>query len=207
MLGKCETEAEYQPSLVHGKARKFVVLSGCSGAGKSSLLTELGRRGFPIYEEPGRQVVKEQLYIGGDALPWGNATQFVELTISRSIHHMVTAARGDRLSFFDRGIIDQVSGLEHLGLPIPERLAAAVDRFRYHEKAFMMPPWREIFSNDDERKHSLEDALSRLCDAASHQRALWLSDRSRSKARGECANRFRPEPAGGKPGVSAAIIP
>jgi predicted ATPase len=99
MLGGNETEAGYQPSLVQGKAHKFVVLSGCSGAGKSSLLGELGRRGFPIYEELGRQVVKEQLYIGGDALPWGNVSQFVELTISRSIHHMVTAARRDRLSF------------------------------------------------------------------------------------------------------------
>src|SRR5271165_3167509 len=136
MISGNETEAEYQPSLVQGNARKFVVLSGCSGAGKSSLLAELGLRGFPIYEEPGRQVVKEQLYIGGDALPWGNVSQFLELTISRSIHHMVTAARRDQLSFFDRGIIDQVSGLAHLGLPMPE-----------------------IFSNDDERKHSFEDAL------------------------------------------------
>jgi predicted ATPase len=160
MFGGNEIEAEYQPSLVQGKARNFVVLSGCSGAGKSSLLAELGRRSFPIYEEPGRQVVKEQLYIGGDALPWGNWSQFLELTISRSIHHMVTAARRDQLSFFDRGIVDQVSGLEHRGLPIPEHLAAAVERFRYHEKVFMMPPWPEIFSNDDERKHSFEDALA-----------------------------------------------
>ena len=160
MLAGNETEALYQPSLVQGRAGKFVVLSGCSGAGKSALLAELGRRGFPIYEEPGRQVVKEQLYIGGDAVPWGNVSEFVELTISRSIHHMVTAARRDRLSFFDRGIIDQVSGLEHLSLPIAAHLSEAVGRFRYHEKVFMMPPWPEIFSNDDERKHSFEDALS-----------------------------------------------
>jgi predicted ATPase len=72
----------------------------------------------------------------------------------------VTAARRDRLSFFDRGIVDQVSGLERRGLPIPDHLAAAVDRFRYHEKVFMMPPWPEIFSNDDERKHSFENALA-----------------------------------------------
>ena len=160
MLSGNSTEAGYQPSLVQGKAQKFVVLSGCSGAGKSSLLAELGRRHFPIYEEPGRQVVKEQVYVGGDALPWGNWSLFVELTISRSIYHMVTAARRDRLSFFDRGIVDQVSSLERRGLSIPERLAAAAERFRYHEKVFMMPPWPEIFSNDDERKHSFEDALS-----------------------------------------------
>jgi predicted ATPase len=160
MLGGNETEAEYQPSLVRGNSHLFVVLSGCSGAGKSSLLAELGRRGFPIYEEPGRQVVKEQLYIGGDAVPWGNVSQFVELTISRSIHHVVTAARRSQLSFFDRGIIDQVSGLKHLNLSIPAHLAAAAERLRYHEKVFMIPPWPEIFSNDDERKHSFEDALS-----------------------------------------------
>jgi len=160
MLGGNEIEAGYQPSLVQGKAHKFAVLSGCSGAGKSSLLAELGRRGFPIYEEPGRQVVKEQLYIGGDALPWENWSLFVELTISRSIYHIVTAARRDRLSFFDRGIVDQVSGLERRGLSIPQHLAAAVDRFRYHETVFVMPPWPEIFSNDDERKHSFEDALA-----------------------------------------------
>jgi hypothetical protein len=83
MLGGNETEAGYQPSLVQGKAHKFVVLSGCSGAGKSSLLSELGRRGFPIYEEPGRQVVKEQLYIGGDALPWANWSLFPDLAGGR----------------------------------------------------------------------------------------------------------------------------
>jgi predicted ATPase len=129
---------------------------------RGKIIAALGAwtRGFAIYEEPGRQIVKEQLYIGGDALPWGNVSQFLELTISRSIHHMVTAARRNRLSFFDRGIIDQVSGVVQLGLPIPEHLAAAVRRFRYYEKVFMMPPWPEIFSNDDERKHSFEDALA-----------------------------------------------
>ena len=78
-------EQEYQPQIVAQKRDKFVVLSGCSGGGKSSLLAELGRRGFAIYEEPGRQVVKEQLLIGGDALPWDNIDLFLELTISRSI--------------------------------------------------------------------------------------------------------------------------
>jgi hypothetical protein len=75
--------------------------SGCSGAGKSWLLAELGRRGRSRGTGPPSRV-KEQLYIGGDALPWGGWSLFVELTISRSIHHMVTAARGDQLSFFDR---------------------------------------------------------------------------------------------------------
>ena len=72
------------------------------------------------------------------------------------MHHMVTAARRDRLSFFDRGIIDQVSGLEHLKLPIAAHLSAAVRRFRYHGKVFMMPPWPEIFVPDRERTQTTD---------------------------------------------------
>jgi predicted ATPase len=48
---------------------RFVVLSGCSGGGKSTLLIELGRRGYATEEEPGRRVVKEEMLGGGLALP------------------------------------------------------------------------------------------------------------------------------------------
>jgi predicted ATPase len=88
---------------------------------------------------------RPRIYIGGDALPLGNVSEFVELTISRSIH-MVTAACRNQLSFFDRGIIDQVSGLKHLNLSIRAHLVAAAERVRYHEKVFMVPPWPEILA-------------------------------------------------------------
>src|SRR5271155_583505 len=97
-------EANYDPAAVAAKSHNFIVLSGCSGGGKSTLLAELGRRGYAICEEAGRQVVKEQLYIGGDALPDRNTIQFIELTSSRSIYNMISAARDGRMTFFDRGI-------------------------------------------------------------------------------------------------------
>jgi predicted ATPase len=155
-----EPETSYQPDLVSARADRLVILSGCSGGGKSSLLAELGRRGWPVWEEPGRQIVREQLFIGGDALPWSDAGKFVELTISRSIHNLVMAARAGGRAFFDRGIVDQVSGLEQLNRPIPAPLAAAAERFRCHDTVFMMPPWPEIFRNDAERRHNFEDAAA-----------------------------------------------
>jgi predicted ATPase len=153
-------ESEYEPRRVAEKSNQFIVLSGCSGGGKSSLLAELGRRGYAVYEEPGRQVVKEQLLIGGDALPWGNVDLFLELTISRSTHHLVQAARSDAIAFFDRGIIDQINGYPARGLDVPKHLRAAADAFRYRELVFVVPPWREIFANDAERRHSFEDAVA-----------------------------------------------
>jgi predicted ATPase len=155
-----EPEAGYRPDLVSAAADRLVLLSGCSGGGKSSLLAELGRRGWPIYEEPGRQIVKEQVFIGGDALPWDNVEKFVELTISRSIHNLAMAARAGRVAFFDRGIIDQISGLEQLSRPVPAPLEAAAERFRCHETVFMLPPWPEIFRTDAERRHGFEEAAA-----------------------------------------------
>lgn len=61
----------------------YVVISGCSGGGKSSLLTELAKRGYQVVLEPGRQIVKEQSVIEGDALPWVNLEKFLELALSR----------------------------------------------------------------------------------------------------------------------------
>lgn len=153
-------EQDYRPEIVLQKRDQFIVLSGCSGGGKSSLLAEIGRRGYAIYEEPGRQVVKEQLLIGGDALPWENLDLFLELTISRSIHHLVEAARSDAIAFFDRGIVDQVNGYRARGIEIPKHLLRAVEHFRYRETVFVTPPWREIFANDAERRHGFEDSVA-----------------------------------------------
>jgi predicted ATPase len=40
---------------------RFVVISGCSGGGKSTLLAELVGRGYAAVEEPGRRIVEEEL--------------------------------------------------------------------------------------------------------------------------------------------------
>ncbi|PYN88080.1 MAG: hypothetical protein DMD87_11285 [Candidatus Rokuibacteriota bacterium] len=49
---------------------RFVVISGCSGGGKSTLVGELRRRGHSAVDEPGRRIVKEELKSDGSALPW-----------------------------------------------------------------------------------------------------------------------------------------
>jgi predicted ATPase len=96
-------EDDDQPRGIEAKRRQFVVLSGCSGACESALLDELASRGHQVFGEPGRQIVKEQLHIGADTVPWRNIDKFIELSISRSMHQMVYAASTDRLSSFDRG--------------------------------------------------------------------------------------------------------
>ena len=153
-------EDGYAPSDVGRAKDKFIVISGCSGAGKSSLLSALSKRGHRVFAEPGRQVIREQAYIGGDATPRGDMLKFLELTISRTMHQMISAASTDSLIFFDRSIVDQVSGFDLLGIEPPAHLKKAAELFRYHHRVFITPPWPAVFRNDTERTHGLEGALA-----------------------------------------------
>lgn len=137
---------------------KLVVLSGCSGGGKSSLLSEMASRGYAVQPEAGRQVVKEQQFIGGDALPWDNIEKFVELSVSRAMFHYNTACLALLPTFFDRCIVDTISALARLGLTTPGYLSTALRRYRYSPKVFLTPPWPELFSQDSERQHGFDAA-------------------------------------------------
>jgi len=137
---------------------RLVVVSGCSGAGKSSLLREMEKRGFEVMQEPGRQVVKEQLSIDGDGVPWKDARKFAELCISRAMYFYNTARPGEKATLFDRSLIDNIAGLERMGFPMPDSHRLAVSRYRYARTVFVTPPWRELFVNDAERQHSFADA-------------------------------------------------
>ncbi|RCS22579.1 hypothetical protein DUT91_16925 [Phyllobacterium salinisoli] len=55
---------------------RHVVLSGCSGGSKSTLLAELERRQFAVVSEPGRRIVEEELRGDGAALPWIDLSAF-----------------------------------------------------------------------------------------------------------------------------------
>jgi predicted ATPase len=142
---------------------RFVVISGCSGGGKSTLLAELAARGFAVVEEPGRRIVKEELESAGAALPWVNLSAFAQRAIDVAIADRSAIAANEGWTFFDRGLVDAAIALEHVmetdGVrePIAARLNAS---HPYHPKVFMTPPWPEIYAGDEERRHSLDDAIA-----------------------------------------------
>lgn len=135
-----------------------VLISGCSGGGKSTLLAELAARGFSVVEEPGRRIVKHELESGGNALPWIDMAAFARRAIEVAIEDYVAASALPGWTFFDRGLVDAVAALRHAtGQPIQEELIAAA---RYHERVFLTPPWPEIYGSDPERRHGFEEAVA-----------------------------------------------
>ncbi len=92
---------------------RFVVISGCSGGGKSTLLAELQRRGHAVVEEPGRRIVREETAGDGAALPWVDLAAFARRAVDLALADREAAASLDGWVFFDRGLVDAAAALEH----------------------------------------------------------------------------------------------
>jgi predicted ATPase len=121
---------------------RFVVISGCSGGGKSVLLAELGRRGHATIEEPGRRIVGQEMVGDGQALPWVNPIAFAQRAMALALADREAASRNAGWVFFDRGLLDAGAALHHLtGEPASSVLGS---EHRYHRLVFLTPPWPEI---------------------------------------------------------------
>ncbi len=137
---------------------RFVVISGCSGGGKSTLLIELGQRGYATVEEPGRRIVKEEVLGAGLALPWVDQIAFARRAVEIALADRAAARSETGWVFFDRGLLDAAAALQHLtGEPTLTTLGEA---HRYHRKVFLTPPWPEIYVADSERRHGLDKAVA-----------------------------------------------
>ena len=136
---------------------RFIILSGCSGGGKSTLLAELARRGFATVEEPGRRIVIEEIRDGGNALPWIDLEAFARRAIAVALEDRQHAPEHGTV-FFDRGLIDAASALREVsGDPLIETLQR---EHRYNRLVFLTPPWPEIYRADTERRHDFAAAVA-----------------------------------------------
>ncbi|MEO1657999.1 MAG: AAA family ATPase [Pseudomonadota bacterium] len=143
---------------------RFVIITGCSGGGKSTLLDALAARGHHVVEEPGRRLMREGL-----ADPYRDLKGFAEAAIRMSLADRQRAATLSGWVFFDRGLIDAASALSDAGGPAaPETLKGQP---RCHGTVFFAPPWQEIFTQDDERKHDFASATGE----AQRLRDLYLN--------------------------------
>jgi predicted ATPase len=138
---------------------QLVVISGGPGAGKTTLLVDLKRRGFRCAAEVAREIIQEQVRVGGDALPWLDRERYCRLMLDRSIASYREYAALKGTTFFDRGIPDTLCYSRLVALPLEDEIFAACTLYRYAKRVFLAPPWQEIYEVDSERKQSYGEAV------------------------------------------------
>lgn len=138
----------------------FYVITGGPGSGKTTLLESLESKGFSIVPEVAREIIKEQIETNGNALPWGDKEQYTELMLKRSVDSYldIGSKNSNEIFFFDRGIPDTICYAEMTGQIISSEMANAINNYHYNRKVFILPPWKEIYQTDSERKQTWEEA-------------------------------------------------
>jgi len=128
--------------------KNIFVITGCAGAGKTTLIDALRKKGFCCAEEASREVIRE----GG--LP--GSVDFALLVMKKRIEQYNSAK--DKVCFFDRGIPDILGYLTVFDNPVPKELSLAAKKYKYNKKVFFTEPWEDIFKNDSERMESFKIA-------------------------------------------------
>ena len=136
----------------------FFVVTGGPGAGKTSLIAELARRGYHTIPESGRAIIREERQSGGSALPWADRMAYAERMLERDLqaHGAALALSGPVI--FDRGLPDILGYLTLCGLPVPPHVTAAAKATHYNRRVFLAPYWDAIFAQDSERKQGRAEA-------------------------------------------------
>jgi predicted ATPase len=134
------------------------VITGGPGSGKSSLVDALAAAGFRHMPEAGRAIIRNQVAIGGTALPWADRSAFARLMLEQEMRSYRAALQMTGPVIFDRGIPDVIGYLQLCGLPIPDPAWEAAHRRRYNRRVFIAPHWPAIFTQDAERRQDLAQA-------------------------------------------------
>lgn len=139
----------------------WYVITGGPGAGKTTLLSQLQENGFSTVAEDARRIIQQETASGGDGLPWKNSRRYTMLMLQESTETYACMLRSDssKIHFFDRGILDAFCYADMMAIDLPIDVKLAAFKLRYNRKVFILPPWREIYRNDRERKQDWQQAL------------------------------------------------
>ncbi len=124
---------------------RLIAITGASGGGKSTILSELAARGQAVQPEIGRMIVREEMPDG--ALPWTQPMAFRDLFFDRSVatYDRWAAERPTGPVFFDRTFIEAIAWSRSTGTPVPDEMEPAARTRRFAQPVFICPPWPEIY--------------------------------------------------------------
>ena len=133
-----------------------VVITGGPGAGKTTLLRALGSRGFATVEDTPRAIIRSRRALGLSPRP--SPLDFAEQVLRRDVE-LYEQNTGQGLTFFDRGVLDALAMVADAAPERRAELVALATEYPYHPVVFVLPPWEEIYVNDDERDHTFTHAV------------------------------------------------
>jgi predicted ATPase len=137
---------------------KIAIIGGPS-SGKTSLINKLKNRGYTCKSEVSREIIKKAKVKGVDQIFLDNPIWFSEKLLTQRIKQFEEAEKNiDQYVFFDRGIPDIVAYLDYIKCNYSNIFIEESQKYRY-DKVFILPPWKEIYIQDNERYETFGQAV------------------------------------------------
>ena len=138
---------------------KRIVIIGGPGTGKTAVIEELKTRGYDCMNEISRDVTLEAKKNGIDQLFLQDPIWFSKkLLEGRTTQFIESEGLATELVFFDRGLPDVVAYLDFIRVPYDAEFVDRCETYRY-DQIFILPPWKEIYTQDNERYETFEQAI------------------------------------------------
>lgn len=136
-----------------------IVITGGPGTGKTTVIKELTKRNFECISEISRQVTLDARKKGIDQLFLTEPLLFSEMLLKGRINQYINASKlNAKHVFFDRGIPDVQAYLDYVKTPYPSTYSEKSNAYKY-SKVFVFPPWKDIYTSDEERYENYEESL------------------------------------------------
>ena len=133
-----------------------IVITGGPSTGKTSIINELANFGYNVFPEVARIIIKEQLEINSNKVPWNDILGFSKLVLKKQIIDFYKAKTG--LNIYDRGIPDIIGYINHGQEDLFNELKLSAEKLKY-QFIFILSPWEEIYETDNERRENYNDAI------------------------------------------------
>jgi len=136
---------------------KRIVITGGPGTGKTAIINKLKSKGYTCFDEYSRILIRWGYENGIKKIFLEKPNLFTSKIIDGrkkqyNDSKKIEKSKGN-LIFFDRGIHD---GFAYQNF-IDKSFIFPREFSKYHyQKIFILPPWSQIFSNDNERLESFE---------------------------------------------------
>ena len=138
---------------------KKIVIAGGPGTGKTSIINHLKASGYLCYDEISRQITLQARKEGIEQMFLTEPLLFSQKLLEGRTRQFLDAEKEKKNEvFLDRGIPDVLAYMDFIGDSYPTHFEEACQNYRY-DHIFILAPWQDIFTSDNERYESFEEAI------------------------------------------------
>lgn len=139
-----------------------IVITGGPGSGKTEIINSLSKKNFYCFKEVSREIIRPEQLKGTENYFLDKPIEFSKKLIKKREEQYIKSSNLSLLKrkpviFFDRGLHDIFAYLNYIKKSY-KNIKFKLEDYSY-DMAFILPPWKEIYKTDSERKETYEQSI------------------------------------------------